>query len=244
VSRQHRIAPVLPAVLVAILALVLPALGSGERGVAVSAGSVTAKAAQNIRQPAAARFPVDGPQFAEAQRLAAAHWGASACNGRVAVSWQPLERGTNATATWRNPTDAWNNPVENFDCAVTLNTEADFDFAKLCTVLTHEVGHLVGRQHAERDGDLMSPIYAEPLPACVQAAPQDAPDAGDDVVAEDEAAAADKPAAKPAATRKASSKRSLRKRTKGACVRRFSDGRKAKRCGRVARQATGAAKRR
>ena len=238
--------------LVAALALLLPLLGSSEGGVSVSvsAGSVTAKAAQRDQSPADARFPVDGPLFAEAKRIATAHWGTDACKGQVAVAWQTLEPGTNATATWRNPTDAWNNAAENFDCSVTLNTEAEFDFAKLCTVLTHEVGHLVGRQHAAGEGDLMSAMYSSPLPACTQAAPQEAP--ADDVEAEDEgadeqqAAAAAKPSKSTRkASTKTSSKRSLRTaKPKTRCVRRFSDGRRTKRCVRVATQAKRAAKRR
>jgi hypothetical protein len=253
VSRPRRIAPVLPAALVAVLALLLPLLGSSQGGVAVfvSAGSVTAKAAQRDATPADARFPVDGPLFAEARRIATAHWGTDACKGQIAVGWQPLEPGTNATAAWRNPTDAWNNAAENFDCSVTLNTQAEFDFAKLCTVLTHEVGHLVGRQHAAAEGDLMSAVYSSPLPACTQAAPPQEEESADGLGAEDEGAdeAEAAAAAKPAkATRKAatktSSKRSLRKtRTKTKCVRRFSDGRRTKRCARGATQAKRASKR-
>jgi len=221
----------LPALLAALASLAVPFLGGDEQGVAVSAGSVTAKAAQHVEQPADQRFPVGGPLFAEAQRIAAAHWGVTACNGAVAVSWQPLEAGTNATATWRNPTDAWNNPGENFDCSVVMSTYAEYDFAKLCTVLAHELGHLVGRQHAAVDGDLMSPLYSAPLPACAQAAP-DAPAAEEELVFEDEAADADADAAAdrtaPRKPRKASSKRALGRTKTSRCVRRFSDGRKGK----------------
>ena len=246
VSLRRRLAPVLPAVLVAVAALVLPLLGADELGVAVSAGSVTAKAAQHDGEPADARFPVDGPLFAEARRIADAHWGATACNGEIAVSWAALEQGTNATAAWRNPTDAWGNPGENFDCAIVLNRDAEFDFGKLCTVVTHEVGHLVGRQHADAQGDLMFPLYSTPLPACAQAAPEDEL-ADEDVAGTDETAtpAVAKPSkAARAATRKASSKRSLRKaRPRTRCVRRFSDGRRTKRCVRVAERSQRGARR-
>ena len=36
-------------------------------------------------------------------------------------------------------------------------------------VIAHEVGHLVGQQHAEQAGQLMSPYYSDPLPACASA---------------------------------------------------------------------------
>src|SRR3712207_9307195 len=63
---------------------------------------------------------------------------------------------TNATASWRNPSDAWNNPGENFDCRIEFNATAEYDWPKFCTVMTHEVGHLSGQPHSDRPGELMS----------------------------------------------------------------------------------------
>ena len=151
-----------------MLALVVPLLTQGaERAVAGSAGSVTARAA--VHTPVAApdvRFAVGGPAITEARRLAEQHWGTAPCGGNVEIAWASLDADTNATAGWRNPTDAWNNAGENFDCRVEFNAGADYDWPKLCTVMTHELGHLVGQPHSDRPGELMSPIYTDPLPAC------------------------------------------------------------------------------
>ena len=70
-----------------------------------------------------------------ARAIAVAHWGADPCGGAYTLTWTALDLGTNATASWRNPTDAWNNAGANFDCRIDLNPQADFDFPKLCTVL-------------------------------------------------------------------------------------------------------------
>lgn len=165
-----------PAPFALLLALLLVAafFGQAGPGVAASAGSVSATAAQRPAQSAADSFPLDGTLMQAAQRVAVAHWGALPCQGRVSVSWERLGAGVNAEAAWLNPSDAWANAGENYDCAVKLNAGALFDFVKLCTVLTHEYGHLNGRGHAESARDLMSPVYGQALPACVAVAPRPA----------------------------------------------------------------------
>lgn len=236
----------LPATLVAAASLAMPFVATADPGVAGAAASVTARAAQHVEEPAPARFAVGGPLFQSAQRIAGEHWGGvAACGGDVAVTWAALAPGTNATATWRNPTDAWNNAVANFDCSIELNANAEFDFAKLCTVLAHEVGHLVGRPHAAHAGDLMSPIYSTPLPACVAAAPPGPPDVADEPAEAATSPAVLQTASRASSPRKASAKRkkrsvrwSLRKAGSAKrCVRRFAAGRRAAkvRCARVAR---------
>src|SRR3712207_6942749 len=59
--------------------------------------------------------------------------------------------------SWRNPTDAWNNAGENFDCVIEFNAGADYDWPKLCTVMTHEMGHLVRSE--EHTSELQSRQY-------------------------------------------------------------------------------------
>ena len=158
----------LPALAVVLCALLLPlAGGSGSAAQAGEAGSVTARAAQNDGSPGGdQRFPVGSPEFELARTTAESHWGTQPCGGNYQLVWTPLDQGTNATASWRNPTDAWNNAGANFDCRIDINPQTDFDFPKLCTVLTHEMGHLLGQQHDPNPDQLMSAYYSTPIPAC------------------------------------------------------------------------------
>lgn len=218
--------PAIAAVLLSLLIGLLSAGGALDAkagSVSAEAVSVTARAAQNVATPGDQAFPVDGPAFAAAQRVATSHWGAAACNGQVTTRWAAMDEGTNATASWRNPTDAWNNAGANYDCIIELNPKADYDFAKLCTVLAHELGHLVGKPHADAEGQLMSAVYTTALPACENAAPARAA-----APAQTTERVTATPAAKPAAT-KTFTKRTLRKPTRR-CVWRFTDGKRTKRC--------------
>ncbi|HEV2814887.1 MAG TPA: matrixin family metalloprotease, partial [Solirubrobacteraceae bacterium] len=132
----------------------------------VSGSAVSAGPRASVGADADALFPADGASIALGRELAERHWGGAACDGSVDVAWTVLEPGTNATASWRNPTDAWNNADENFDCRIDFNARADFDWEKLCTVMAHEIGHLLGRQHVADAADLMAPLYSDPLAAC------------------------------------------------------------------------------
>ncbi len=168
----NRILPLLAVVAVTLAG----ALAPGGAAVSGTATSATTRAAGDDA-PAIApdvRFPAGGPSVAAAWNVAARHWGAMPCGGEVEFAWTRLDDGTNATASWYNPTDAWNNADANFDCRVDFNVEMDFDWAKFCTVLAHEAGHLLGRQHSSGDL-LMDPTYSRPLPACQQAADPAAP---------------------------------------------------------------------
>jgi hypothetical protein len=159
------------ALVVCALVLLAGCLAAGGP-VSASAGSAAPRAefGDVVSEPADALFPVDGPSMARARELAESHWGATPCDGAVVLAWAPLEPGTNATASWRNPTHAWDNAGENFDCRIDFNTRADFDWPKLCTVMTHEIGHLLGRQHTGDPGDVMAALYSQPLPECREAA--------------------------------------------------------------------------
>ena len=225
----------LPAILVATAALVLPALGATDAPAVGTAGSVVAKAAQAEGSPGGdQRYPVGGAAMESARAIAVAHWGANPCGGAYTLSWTALDAGTNATASWRNPTDAWSNAGANFDCRIDINPRADYDFPKLCTVLTHEMGHLLGRQHEARDGELMSAYYTTPLPACGTAEPgADAATATSTLPADDDfdgvdIVATDEPRR---VLRKTSTKAKTRtKFVKRCVVRKTRSGKRVKRC--------------
>ncbi len=149
-------------------------------------------------------------------------------------------RDTNATATWRNATDAWANPAENHDCAIG-STRRRTSTARSCAPSWRTRWVICSAASTYAASDLMSPVYTEPLPGCLAAAPDRAPaetegelDAEDPDVARPAAARA----AAPKSTKTAAGKEALRRKTaKPRCVRRFSNGRRsAKRCTPVARQ--------
>lgn len=212
-----------------IASLVVPfALSSTD--VSGSATSVTARAAQAGQPGGAERYAVGSSALEAAKSTAIAHWGAQPCRGNIQLAWVPLDRGTNGTASWRNPTDAWNNASENFDCRIDLNTQADFDFPKLCSVLAHEIGHLLGQQHDPNPGQLMSAFYTAALPSCEAASLESAPAVAVDTEIEDDWADA------PIATEPVLKKRTLRKTAKTRtklvrkCTFRRRSGKRVKRC--------------
>jgi pyruvate/2-oxoglutarate dehydrogenase complex dihydrolipoamide acyltransferase (E2) component len=127
-----------------------------------------ASAAYAQDAPADARFPADGAVMGAALFTAYGHWGTAPCLGRVDVAWDVLEPHVNATASWSsNEGDGWSHPQSNFDCRITFNRTLDFDWSRLCTVMAHEVGHLLGHRHADDPAHLMSAAYGDALAACV-----------------------------------------------------------------------------
>jgi hypothetical protein len=234
------------------MALIAPLFfARGDGPVFTVAGSATAHAAvaDAVSAPDL-RFALGGQPMGVAQQIAQAHWGTNPCKGDVEIVWTALAPDTNATASWRNPTDAWNNPGENFECRIEFNTASDYDWAKFCTVMTHELGHLVGQPHSDRPGELMSPIYSEPLPACDGAEPgAPAPIAEPAVANAEPIVPLQAPKAKPKAKQKPkAAKRPLRAKAKKAkaskrCVRRFRAGKHVRVCATPKQRAAARARR-
>jgi hypothetical protein len=105
--------------------------------------------------------------------------------------------------------------------------------------MTHEVGHLVGRPHSDVPGQLMSPVYSEPLEACLgpaPGAPEPAAVPEPDVA---EAVVSLQQPRRPVAKKPLSSKTAKKNaKTKKRCTRRFRAGRRTLRCVKPQRKAS------
>ncbi|MDX6686630.1 MAG: Matrixin, partial [Baekduia sp.] len=130
------------------------------------AGSATAALAYDGATPPATRWPVGGTALRAAMSLGAEHWGASPCRGRISVAWGALGREQNAESSWANDVDPYLQPSRNTDCAITLSTGASWDWAMLCTVVVHEMGHLAGHDHVDDPDDVMYYAYTRPVAEC------------------------------------------------------------------------------
>jgi hypothetical protein len=113
------------------------------------------------------RFTPSSPTTTRAEQIARAYWGADPCDGAITIRWVRQTPDINALSTWSSPTtDPYGDPEHNSDCAIDLNPAAAFDWPKFCTVVVHEFGHLLGRDHDPHPGQLMSEIYTTPVAPC------------------------------------------------------------------------------
>lgn len=97
------------------------------------------------------QWPVGSPGFNAALARAQAIWGDVAPPCTPAIAWFPIQNNWNAVTTM---------PA----CTISLNPSLITDWPKLCTILAHEWGHVLG--HGHDDTVLMSAIYAGPVPEC------------------------------------------------------------------------------
>lgn len=135
---------------------------------ALAPAAASAAAAQGAPQ----RWPTDGPAFQTARQVAVAHWGIDPCAGNVALSWGRLPPGENAVAGWTNPFGDYGDGAHNTGCTVVFNTEQDWDWGKLCTIVVHELGHLAGHAHSADPDDVMFADYlGRNLPECASVSP-------------------------------------------------------------------------
>jgi hypothetical protein len=159
VARLRRVVvAVVLAVVACVFAALAPASPAGSHRAADGAGAV---ASADV-----AHFAVGSPAMIQAELIATKYWGVSPCNGVVAVSWAPLDPAINGSSTWWNPVAAYGNAAANTQCAITFNQNQAFDWPMFCTVMVHEIGHLVGQQHSTDATSVMYPIYVAPVAAC------------------------------------------------------------------------------
>jgi hypothetical protein len=173
VPRPTIIARALALAAIALTPLLAVTTGAGMNS-AFAAADATPAAAETDFQP------VDHPEnvftigsSAEqlAIQIAKQTWGVDPCAGQVTVTWGALGADVNAQSSWTNPQSAYDAPQLNGDCSVTFNPSADFDWAKFCTVMVHEYGHLSGKPHSPDPNDVMNAYYTVPIQACVNATP-------------------------------------------------------------------------
>ena len=102
-----------------------------------------------------AQFAVGSLALSDAETIAIYHWGAMPCNGQVTVLWETLDATINGVASWWNPVAAYGNSAANADCSISMNLAQDYSWPMLCTVVTHEIGHLLGQDHVTDPKDVM-----------------------------------------------------------------------------------------
>jgi len=87
-------------------------------------------------------------------------WG-DPCPGSVDVDFEGMPSWVMARAIERRGSGG-----ARLGCRIVLNDEMRWPFAKFCSVVVHEYGHLAGRPHSDDPESVMYRAYREPFAPC------------------------------------------------------------------------------
>ena len=120
-------------------------------------------------------YPIGSEVWNAALTVSTEIWGGLPCGGAVDYAWSDLPAGTLGYASWMAPADAPSDATQYSSCRVDLERAMDQRPAMFCTVVAHELGHLLGHEHVDEPGQLMSATLTRPAPECVSGMARFAP---------------------------------------------------------------------